>query len=349
MTTKPQTLGMISKFEVDFDAVEKGQRLDLWVDTSRPLSDVTPLGNPSNPTAYVARGWMLDRLVFYEGVFGNQVTHRSKRRHAAQVPDSLVIQTFLRGAFDGEIAGEQIRIRTGEVNVTDQSRGHRGLAEPSHVRSLVVAHDLVGYNPSRHPPTMRFGSETVVGRVLLQTLLAIHADLDRISNADAPRIASGFIALLRNILFVDPLLVQQTPDYAVARARLIRDHIDMRIGRERLTADLICARFHISRATLYRDFKEEGGIERDMLGRRLEVALMKLATGVATRGAVAQIAERYGFSSVPHFSREFRRRFGFPLSDVGGGRAHVEALDARDGRLGSKSAGDILERFLRSV
>ena len=344
---------MLQKFEVDFGAASAEERLDLWADTVRPLFFVSSLGETNGQPATVARGWMLDRLVFCEAAFGAQVSHRSRRNHVAQSADAIVLQTYLRGNQVGEIAGEPMRIGVDEVNVTDYSRGHIGRSTPTHVHSVVIAHDLVGYDPSRHPPVMRFGTETVVGRVLRHTLLAIHADLEVITEAEAPRIANGFIGLLRSILFSEPSVTQTAPDFAAARARAIRAyvdaHVDAHVGAGRLTVDAIAARFGTSRATLYRDFKAEGGVERFIIGRRLEAALSALAFGAEERGAVSRAAERYGFASAAHFSREFRSRFGITPSDVVGGRMRPELRAGGEAAHVTTGPGDTLERFLRGM
>lgn len=340
---------MLSKFEVDFASASEEERLDLWADTVRPLFFVSPLGPTGVEPATLARGWMMDRLVFCEAKFGPQISHRTRHDHIAHSADAVVVQTYVYGAQEGEIAGAEMRIGAEEVNVTDYSRGHAGRSTSTHVRSVVVSHDLIGYDPSLHPPTMRFGTDTVVGRVRRQTLLAIHADLDLTTVADAPRVAQGFIGLLRSVLFTDASKAQATPVFAAARARAIRAYISAKIGDERLTVDALAARFNVSRATLYRDFKDEGGVERFIMSRRLEAALQALAFGAAERGAISSAAQRFGFVSTAHFSREFRSRFGVAPSDVVGTRTRLVTHRDGDASQVDGGAGDALERFLSSL
>ena len=211
---------------------------------------------------------------------------------------------------------------------------------------MLIAHDLIGYDPSLHPPAFRFSENTVIGQVLLQTLMSLFSQLDRTTRAEAPVVARALIALLQAILFAEPGGELQSPGFVDARVRTIRAHIDQNLRSGTLGTETICRQFSVSRATLYRDFKDAGGIERYIQERRLDAALSSLANGLADRGAVTRAAEQWGFSSTSHFSREFRRRFGIAPSDLVGQRRHLEA----GRRAGDKTdfSGD-LERFLRKL
>ncbi|MEM9735398.1 MAG: AraC family transcriptional regulator, partial [Pseudomonadota bacterium] len=248
-----------------------------------------------------------------------------------------------------EIGDEVIEIGEGEVHVTDYSRGHRSHLQPTHQRSVTVAHELVGYDPSIHPATMRFQTETVIGAILHRTIDTIFQNLDRTTEAEAPVVAKGLLALLRNVLFSDVAIAMATPAFAVARTRAIRQFVDEEIAHGRLTVDAVSAKFNVSRATLYRDFKEEGGVERFILSRRLEATLSTLAHGPAERGAVTRAAERYGFSSTSHLSREFRRHFGFSPSEVVGSGAPSLLTPDHGARGSAARPGQALEAFLNNL
>jgi len=338
---------MVASFAVDFESASDEERLDLWADTVRPLYDFSPLSRDQACHLTLARAWLLDKVVCIEFKFGAQLIKRDKRRHASVVTDMLAVQTYRYGDAVGEIGGMPHRVGPGEVNIIDYSRGHQSRWTPAHARSLNIAHDLVGYDPSRHPPSMRFGTETAVGYVLHQAIDAVMDQLDNTTDAQAPCLANGLIGLLRSVLVNDPEIARSTEDFAKARGRAIRRFIDQRIGQQargkRLSPDIIAAQFHVSRATLYRDFKKEGGVERYILGRRLEAALDELAMMQADRGAVTCAAERWGFASAAHFSRAFRDRFGFSPSDVGGPIAQGVATSNKGGE------GEQLRSFLKTL
>ena len=67
---------------------------------------------------------------------------------------------------------------------------------------------------------------------------------------------------------------------------------------------------------LNRDLSDVGGLGRLVMSMRLNRAHDELAFGASTRGVVSRTAERWGFSSESHFSREFKRKFGFRPGDA---------------------------------
>ncbi len=317
---------LIDKLSINLAGAEPAQRADLWADAVRPLYDVSPLGGTAENHLTRATAWLLDSLVLINAAFGGQLVHRRQRHLKADVADSVVLEIYLSGAVQRDLAGEPVSIRPGDINVMDYSREYQGRSTPAELVNLLVSHDLIGYDPSRHPGSMRIPGDSAVGQVLGNTLQNTFRQLDRVTKAEAPCIARGLTALLRSVLIEDAAKAQSSPAFASARSQAIRAYIERHLRDETLGADTICAQFNISRATLYRNLKAEGGLERYVVARRLEAALMSLAFGPAERGAVVRAAEHWRFASTTHFSREFRRRFGFAPSDVvhQGQRANVD-------------------------
>jgi signal transduction histidine kinase/DNA-binding response OmpR family regulator/ligand-binding sensor domain-containing protein len=92
------------------------------------------------------------------------------------------------------------------------------------------------------------------------------------------------------------------------RARL-RAAIDARISEEGLVADALAADLAMSRATFYRRVEQVMGQSPAELV--WSVRLERAATLLAERaGTVAEIAYGLGFTSLSHFSRRFREKFG---------------------------------------
>lgn len=323
---------LIDKLSLDLAGAEPEKRADLWADAVRPLYDVSPLDGKAEDHLTRATVWLLDSLVLINAAFGGQLVHRRQRHLKTDVADSLVLEIYLSGAVRRDLAGEPVAIRPGDVNIMDYSREYQGRSSPVELINLLVSHDLIGYDPSRHPGSMRIAGDSAVGQVLCNTLQNTFRQLDRVTKAEAPAIARGLVALLRSVLIEDAATAQSSPTFASARSEAIHAYIERHLRAETLSADTICAQFNISRATLYRSLKADGGLERYIVARRLEAALMSLAFGPAERGAVTRAAAHWRFASTTHFSREFRRRFGFAPSDVvhQGQRA---AIDEPDGAL----------------
>lgn len=77
----------------------------------------------------------------------------------------------------------------------------------------------------------------------------------------------------------------------------------------------ISALMHMSRTQLHRRIKNITGLSTTNYIReyKLKLALKELEKGI---GTVAEIAEKFGFGSLPYFSRSFKKSFGINPSDV---------------------------------
>ncbi|MFI6870825.1 helix-turn-helix domain-containing protein [Nocardia sp. NPDC050406] len=93
----------------------------------------------------------------------------------------------------------------------------------------------------------------------------------------------------------------------------IQSFIDERLGDPELCPEMIAAAHHISTRYLYKLFRAEGcGVAEWIRGRRLERCRADLLDPAARGRTAHAIATRWGFTSPAHFTRIFRRAYGFP-------------------------------------
>lgn len=100
-------------------------------------------------------------------------------------------------------------------------------------------------------------------------------------------------------------VVEQILDY-------FGDHYDERISLDRIADNMYLSPFYISRI-----FKSEVGDTpiHHLINIRLEKAMELLESGFS--GSIQEVASRVGYEDVYHFSRLFKKRYGFPPSQVG--------------------------------
>lgn len=104
----------------------------------------------------------------------------------------------------------------------------------------------------------------------------------------------------------------------------------------KLQAETLARDFGVSRATVYRVFRDHGGLERFRMKARLDRAYGLLAGREAPRGEIGRIASRFGFSSTAHFSDAFLERFGVRPSEAAslpcgkGSSGEAPVYDPRD-------------------
>ena len=97
---------------------------------------------------------------------------------------------------------------------------------------------------------------------------------------------------------------------------VLRDYLDDNLIRRDLSVEHLVERFQCSRATLYRLFKDDGGIKRYLTDQWLARSFHDLAVPGPSGQRVKDVAESWGFSNPSHFNRLFRQRFDIKPSDV---------------------------------
>ena len=91
-------------------------------------------------------------------------------------------------------------------------------------------------------------------------------------------------------------------------AMIIR-HIDANAADPDLSPAKVAAHFHVSTRYLHKMLEDHGrSFGRILLERRLEHCALELAAG-RVGVTISEIAFRWGFNDLSHFSRSFRRRF----------------------------------------
>jgi len=331
----------IPSVRLDAQLVGKRHCYDAWREEIRPFYDVEPFSAAANGQEQV-KAWLLDDLIFSEVAFSHQ-SFSHNARHASNA-NYLSLQVYRRGAMRGAIADTPLEVRPGEVHIFDFSREFHSVAEASAVAGAVVAHEAVGYDPGQHPAHMKFSSDSAVGRFLADTFFALMGQLPSLQKADANAVAEGFCGLIRGLLAAASRKGTPNRRFQAERRAEMRSYLDRHLADTALSAERLCKEFGASRASIYRDFAEAGGVARYITQRRLDRIFHQLLSTSPARGRVQEVAGRWGFDDPGHFSRLFRQRFGVPPSVVLGsgdnavkpGRWHARSASYpdRDASLG---------------
>lgn len=88
----------------------------------------------------------------------------------------------------------------------------------------------------------------------------------------------------------------------------VKCYIEKNLGSPTLSPVTICRNVGVSRSQLYRLFSGSQGVSRYILTRRL---LKARAALLSSAERVSNVAFSFGFSSHAHFSRVFKRQFGY--------------------------------------
>lgn len=304
---------------MDPRAVPRRQRLEAWQELASPVFAVSALV----PDREFDAGWelcRLDQLIIARVSFSAQLFDHDPRALTRYDNDHLLLEFYEQGCGRGVVSDTPTYVDSRRIHLVDLSRRYRTATGDVRASAVVIPHAAVGYDPSRHGPYCAFPTESPRGRMLLAAFRALSGQLATLQEADAPVLAAAFAGLVRTLLLPDRSEAAMATA-AAADLATVQDFIDRHLTDAHLGVDLLCRRFGMSRATLYRQFKELGGVDRYIRQRRLDRCFAALTAAPPTRSRVRTVAARWGFEDASHFHRLFRQRFGIaPSGCLGAGR-----------------------------
>ncbi len=304
----------VPSWHIDASNRQRGEGFDIWAEYARPLYDARAPWGADNFTA-TATGYLLDQLIFVRSCFEPLEVGRSRRHLASEPSEFLTINIFKTGGFTGLIEDTPITKRPHEVVLQDASRALRAVVDRSDVLAVIVPFRVLGFDPSRHRPYLSLAADSSKGRVLASVTQDIFDRLPSIDREEAPAIASGYAGMLRGIFLESKAEADQRSLRRAVRSAML-SFIDGQLNNPRLDADLLCKVFGLSRASLYRLFQCQGGVDQTIRRRRLYRCFREL-TQRGPHTTVRSVAERYGFHNPSHFTRSFKALFFVSPSEIG--------------------------------
>lgn len=290
------------------DAIEPRLRHAAW--SAQGWPSVAPAVEAVAEPGFEARSetLLLGPLSLIYGHYGTQAITRSAERLRHAPLEHLNVAVMLTGTMSGSWG----RLRPGEVGLVDMDR-------PFHHRSTTGTMAIVAVP---RPVALEYGLDphllhgAVIGReratLFRSHLLRIRRAAHLIAPSDAPRLAGTLIDLLAIGLSsagcIAPAPRAQAPTLKLRAEALIASGV----ADPRLDAAFLASALGVSRASLYRQFAGDGGVQRRIRSARLTAAAAALATG---DDSVAAVAERFGFGDPARFSRRFREAHGVSPSD----------------------------------
>jgi AraC-like DNA-binding protein len=159
-----------------------------------------------------------------------------------------------------------------------------------------------------HPAYFNIPLDSPRGRLLHVGLASVFDEVRTLDRAEAAGVAMAIKGLVRGVI-AGGIGPEASDHNRHARTAAMKAFIDQNLAEPDLGIDMLLEKFGASRATVYRDFAEDGGLQNFILSRRLHRAYRALSEAAPTRGAVLAMAEACGFETLAHFSRSFRAAF----------------------------------------
>jgi len=294
---------------IDSTGMEQGQCFEEYLEDSRDVYDVfaTPAGIRNMRMRATAR-WSNGFDDFSEFKASAHAVKRH-RYHLNRSPiEAIRVRVYREGMTHIRFGDDCAVLPKGYIHFVDYARAQEAVSVDVDQLSFFITHEILGYDPLRHKPSWSLPLDSPVGRILGPAIDAVHG---RSLNANSFEWAEAIHDLHRLVA----VSVKETLDSqlektlkskrrSAMRAWLIQRLDDPEVG----LASLQNA-FGASRATIFRDFADVGGVQQFITEQRLSRALEVLTQAEPSRGIVARTAEAMCFSSAGNFSRAFLARF----------------------------------------
>ncbi|MBR0556576.1 helix-turn-helix domain-containing protein [Ciceribacter sp. L1K23] len=292
----------------DFPAAEQFATWSRGVTTHKITRPVAA----TEPFMAVVDAWMLGDMVLTHSRLDPTKFSRTTEMIRADGLDWVQVVLINAGTltFQTDDQGEPRQMWQGEVAAFD---ARRPLTTESSVIECVTctvarrAFTAVNHEPFHHHGRVIDGPW---GRLLADCLLSLVRQVGEMQAADAANLTTAFVNLLVTALRAkerDAPVPPQKP--SVPLRQRVEAYIDQNLTAADLTPKKIASDLAVSQSNLYRAFANTGGVTAYIRRRRLETIHSRLNGGDAI--SVGEVARAYGFVSAAHFSRAFRRQFGF--------------------------------------
>lgn len=149
--------------------------------------------------------------------------------------------------------------------------------------------------------------DSAAARVLSDYLLSLGKNLALATQDEAPALIRATIGLLDALTAAND--VASRPAHGATLDSACR-YIEAHLADPALGVDGICRYLRCSRATLYRLFGEQGGVQEYIRRRRLVACFKAIGAPGQAHRRIYDIALDFGFTSPSHFSHLFRAHFG---------------------------------------
>lgn len=302
-----------------------------------PACDMT-VADPTTRFTATAEAWLVGTMLFSVTRAETIQLVRTAERARADGLDHYSFLFLREGSWTGDFDGLNITSAANTVLVADATRPSTALNTPCELVRVLVSRDLLDgvLAPfDMHGMLLTHGA----GGLIRDHLDSVVRRLPEI-----PDTAAGAVELATRDLLAACMEGYRPADSGaranrpvLARAkRYIAGHLE-----DPLTVEEICVALGASRASLYRAFEPLGGVAAYVQKRRL-ARIHALLSRPDEHRSMSQLAYAFGFVSGEHFSRRFRKQYGYPATAL---RASVRPTVAHEP--GSPDPATLLRQFRR--
>ncbi|MEM7212429.1 MAG: helix-turn-helix domain-containing protein [Pseudomonadota bacterium] len=302
---------------LDLSAMERDQQFRMWQQISGSIGDVLFNEDTHNDdTAFTSVAWNLSQLVLTTTSFPMSTVIRNDEHIAKGNSDYVRIRIFRGGGGTSVVDNKSVTVVPDDVHFVHGSSRVHLTARADDILGLLIPYDLIDFDSSKVDRYFSVPAAEPTSRMIRAALETTLLEMPRTEIGHIPRLASALIGLIRGLLVHEAGEMTDDTSFRLLQQHAVRQFVDQNLLDTEITAERLSTEFNASRSTIYRHFSDLGGLRKYILNRRLDRSMFDLVTAEKTRGAVTQIAGKWGFTDTALFSRQFRERFGTPPVDA---------------------------------
>lgn len=301
---------LLPTFDFDVSGLPAEEQFAAWASHSANSKCSRPVD--SGPFLARARFWFMDPLLVSEQWIDAFAFERDDALVKSTPADHYSMVVILEGRLTFKRDGGDLYCEAGGACLADLRRPEMVHASANHSIMIQIARwflDEAVTPVDVHGPLPR----TPETRVLVDFIAALVPQLPAMETTSALSMARVVRDLLANALAGLP------PRPALVENRLpIRYRVRSYIEQEEpgtINLDRLCQAIGVTRSSLNRAFKADGGVLAYDRRRRLVALHGRLTDPTEARG-VADLGYAYGFPEKTHLSRVFREAFGYTPSEA---------------------------------
>ncbi|MCP3734590.1 helix-turn-helix domain-containing protein [Sphingomonas sp. RP10(2022)] len=323
----PVSLGWASVFASD-DLSER-ERYDAWRGTNVANLSTRYDTAPREPFAVEMKWLDLGTLGLGQARITAQDWTRSRLHAARDHSDDLVVNVRHVGAAYGDMDGRQAVAPAGSILLSDMARPQHHFSEAS----VSTGFSLPRAVAERFLPSVRGLHGHVVApdqaALLVSHLAMLERQAAQLPAHCGPMVAQTVLDLLAVSVAASLGTVPVDADqHDRGLGVQLRAEIERNLGSPSLNTARLARTLGVSRSTLYRLLRDEGGVQAYIRTRRLD-RIAETLRAPGDRRTIAALAERWGFCDAAYLGRAFREVYGVTPGDYRGLHASGDAPPAR--------------------
>lgn len=228
--------------------------------------------------------------------------------------DAYFAVVLLSGDYSLQQDGREVVLRPGDMTIYDATRPHRIFC-PGRFSKLILSIPRSGLRERivgvEHCSALRIPGDRGAGAVTAAFLTACAEQAGDLSATQVAALSENCLDLLAiSLSTVRPAAAAASRGRPAALAR-IKSFVERNLADPNLDPEMVAT--GVGMSTRYINdilSDDDASLMRYVLGRRLEKCRRDLAAPVGTEIQITDVAFRWGFNDLSHFSRSFKEKFG---------------------------------------